>query len=69
MTMLLSFHVVFAKYERVFENLIQLHRSALGFVLTGEAQEILHDVMGALRLLIELFEVTRAARIREFFGL
>ena len=58
-------HVVFAQDEGVFHDLIDLHGSALGLVLTREAEQALNDVMGALRLLLELVDVVRAAILRE----
>ena len=38
-------------------------------MLAGEAEQALHDVMRALRLFVQFFDVVRAARIGEFFGL
>ena len=62
-------HVVFSKDERVFENLIQVHRFSFRFVLARKAEQALHDVMRALRLFVQFFDIVRATRVGEFFGL
>ena len=61
-------HVVFAKDERFFENLVELDGRALGLVLASEAQKILDDVMGTLGLFMDLFEVIAGAGAQDFFG-
>ena len=54
--------VVFTQRKRVFQNLIQLHGQALGLVLARETQQVLHDAMRSLRLLVELLDVIGALR-------
>src|SRR5579864_3654708 len=58
-------HVKFAEYERVLQNLIELDRRPVGLLLACKTEQILDDVVRALRLLVELFEIFRAARVNE----
>src|SRR5580704_8746573 len=52
-------HVVFSKDERVFENLIQIHRFSFWLMLACKTEQALHNVMCALRLLVQLFDIVR----------
>ena len=52
--------IVFPQRERIFQNLIQLHRQALGLVLARETQQVVHDAVRALRLLVNLLDVLRS---------
>src|SRR5271154_1399276 len=61
-------HVVFAQDQRVVENLVELNRRALRLVLARKAEEILDDMMRALSLLVELFEIVGPARSDVLFG-
>ena len=62
-------HIEFPKNESLFENLIDLNGSALGLLLARKTEQVLHDVVGSLRLFIELFDVIQPARKNEFVGL
>src|SRR6266849_8665013 len=52
--------VVIAQRKSLFENLVQLHRYALGFMLPGKAQKVLHDAMRALGLFVQFICVLDA---------
>ena len=54
--------VIIAQGKCVFEDGVYEDGDAFRFVLTREAQQILHDAVGALRLLVELFSVTEGLR-------
>src|SRR2546430_17176621 len=45
--------VVIAERKRIFNNLIERNRYAFRFVLPREAEQVLHDSVRALRLVIE----------------
>ena len=66
---IVKLHIEFAKNQRVLQYLVQLDRRAMGLLLPREAEQIQHDVMGALRLFVEFFQILRAAALDEFLGL
>src|SRR6266852_5735337 len=45
--------VIITQRQRLFESLVNLHLNTLRLVLAGETQEILHDAVGALCLLVK----------------
>ncbi len=61
-------HVKFPKDQSFLEDLIDLNRSTLGLLLAGKTEQVLDDVMGSLRLFIELFDVIQPARENKFVG-
>jgi len=46
--------VIITQRQGLLQGLIDLHGDALRLVLAGKAEEILHNAVGALRLLIKL---------------
>jgi len=54
--------IVVAEGQRILEHLVQANGDALRLVLARKAQEILHDSVSALRLLVELFAVFQTLR-------
>ena len=54
--------IVIPQRESFLKSLIHLHGNSLGLVLAGEAQEILHDAVGTLRLLVQFFRIFDALR-------
>ena len=54
--------VVVAKGESIFQNLVDVDRGALRLVLAREAQQVLHDTMGALRLFVQFIGVLDSLR-------
>src|SRR5260370_22674669 len=54
--------VIVAQGQSVLENLIELHGDALGLVLPREAQQVLHNAVSALSLLIKLVGIFDALR-------
>src|SRR2546425_9346910 len=49
--------VIVTHRQSLLQGLIDLHGDALRFVLAGKAEEILHDAVGALRLLVKFIGV------------
>src|SRR5260370_26159129 len=49
--------VIVAQRQSLLQSLINLHSDALRLVLSGKAEEILHDAMGALGLLVKFVSV------------
>src|SRR5882724_7710540 len=54
--------VVVTQGERVFEYLVDAYGNALGLMLAGKTEKILHDAMSALGLFIQLFAVFETLR-------
>ena len=54
--------VVISKSQGFLEGLIHLHGNALRLVLARKAQEVLHDAVGALRLLVKFLGVFNSLR-------
>ena len=49
--------IVIAERKSIFQYLIDPDGASLRLVLASETQKILHDAVGALRLLVELFRI------------
>src|SRR5437660_3168670 len=52
--------VVVAQREGLFEGLVDLDGNTFGFVLASEAQQVLHDAVGALRLFVKFVRIFHA---------
>src|SRR6202000_307690 len=54
--------VVVTQSQRLFENLVDVNRDALGFVLPRKAEQVLDDAVRALRLFVKLVGVLDTLR-------
>ena len=65
---IVKLHIKFPKDQSFLENLIDLNRRTLGLVLAGKTKQVLDNVVGSLRLFVELFDVIEPARKDKFVG-
>ena len=67
-TDVVDLHVIFAKRQGVFEDLIQIDSGPFRFALPGKAEQVLDNVVSSQRLFVKFLDIRSAAFGRHFIG-